>query len=51
MPLVRTRETTISPCVGLAPSLTCVLEKKEQLLYSRVYSKKKEQLQYTAVLL
>ena len=28
MPLVRTRETTISPCVGLAPSLTCVLEKK-----------------------
>ena len=59
MHLVRTRETIISPCVGLAPSLTCVLEKKGTtavLLYTavlRVLEKKGTTavLLYTAVLL
>ena len=30
---LRTRETNISPCVGLAPSLNMRTRKKEQLLY------------------
>ena len=59
MPLVRTRETTISPCVGLPPSLTCVLEKKGTTavrLYTAVLRVLEEKgttavLLYTAVLL